>query len=165
MRLIQKNGHWIVALMGAVSLAYSAGLMHDRLPVPALGVTQARETPTAQTPPEAEALSSGFRHAAKAALPAMVSIEVRGKVAQAQNGQGADPEDLFENSPFGEMFKRDPRLKEFFKGGQQQKPRSRGMGSGFVIDPSGILRKVYTNVKPEGHEKTLLDDIKSMQRK
>jgi peroxiredoxin Q/BCP len=35
----------------------------------------------------------------------------------------------------------------------------------FVIDPSGILRKVYTNVKPEGHEKTLLDDIKSMQRK
>jgi hypothetical protein len=106
MRLIQKNGHWIVALMGAVSLAYSAGLMHDRLPVPALGVTQARETPTAQAPPEAEALSSGFRHAAKAALPAMVSIEVRGKVAQAQNGQGADPEDLFENSPFGEMFKR-----------------------------------------------------------
>jgi len=35
----------------------------------------------------------------------------------------------------------------------------------FVIDPSGILRKVYTSVKPEGHEKTLLDDIKSMQRK
>ena len=35
----------------------------------------------------------------------------------------------------------------------------------FVIDPSGILRKVYTGVKPEGHEKTLLDDIKSMQRK
>ena len=35
----------------------------------------------------------------------------------------------------------------------------------FVIDPSGILRKVYANVKPEGHEKTLLDDIKSMQRK
>lgn len=35
----------------------------------------------------------------------------------------------------------------------------------FVIDPSGILRKVYTSVKPEGHEKTLLDDIKSMQGK
>ena len=33
----------------------------------------------------------------------------------------------------------------------------------FVIDPKGILRKVYTNVKPEGHEKVLLDDIKSMQ--
>jgi peroxiredoxin Q/BCP len=34
----------------------------------------------------------------------------------------------------------------------------------FVIDPKGILRKVYTNVKPDGHEKVLLDDIKSMQR-
>ena len=33
----------------------------------------------------------------------------------------------------------------------------------FVIDPKGILRKVYTNVKPDGHEKVLLDDVKSMQ--
>ena len=36
MRLVQKNGHWIVALLGAVSLAYSAGLMRDRLPLPSL---------------------------------------------------------------------------------------------------------------------------------
>jgi len=35
----------------------------------------------------------------------------------------------------------------------------------FVIDPQGKVRKVYTNVKPEGHEKVLLDDIKSMQGK
>lgn len=35
----------------------------------------------------------------------------------------------------------------------------------FVIDPDGILRKVYTNVKPDGHEKVLLDDIKSLQGK
>lgn len=34
----------------------------------------------------------------------------------------------------------------------------------FVVDPMGMLRKVYTNVKPEGHEKVLLEDIKSMQR-
>jgi thioredoxin-dependent peroxiredoxin len=33
----------------------------------------------------------------------------------------------------------------------------------FVIDPGGILRKVYENVKPEGHEQALLTDIKSMQ--
>jgi len=139
MRLVQKNGHWIVALLGAVSLAYSAGLMRDRLPFPSLAVSQARETQAAQAPPEAEALSSGFRHAAKAALPAMVSIEVRGKVAHVNHSQGADPEDLFEGSPFGEMFKRDPRFKELFKGGQRQMPRSHGMGSGFVIDPSGII--------------------------
>ena len=35
----------------------------------------------------------------------------------------------------------------------------------FVVDPQGKVRKVYTNVKPEGHEKVLLDDIKMLQRK
>jgi len=35
----------------------------------------------------------------------------------------------------------------------------------FVIDPGGIVRKVYTNVKPEGHEAVLLHDIKEMQGK
>jgi peroxiredoxin Q/BCP len=33
----------------------------------------------------------------------------------------------------------------------------------FVIDPGGKLRKVYENVKPEGHEKVLLEDIKALQ--
>jgi peroxiredoxin Q/BCP len=33
----------------------------------------------------------------------------------------------------------------------------------FVIDPKGIVRKVYTNVKPEGHETVLLQDIKALQ--
>ena len=35
----------------------------------------------------------------------------------------------------------------------------------FVIDPRGIMRKVYEKVNPEGHEKVLLDDIKSLQAK
>jgi peroxiredoxin Q/BCP len=35
----------------------------------------------------------------------------------------------------------------------------------FVIDPGGIVRKVYTNVKPEGHETVLLQDIKELQGK
>lgn len=33
----------------------------------------------------------------------------------------------------------------------------------FVIDPNGNLRRVYEKVNPEGHERTLLDDIKQMQ--
>jgi thioredoxin-dependent peroxiredoxin len=33
----------------------------------------------------------------------------------------------------------------------------------FVIDPEGNLRKTYLRVNPEGHERVLLDDIKSMQ--
>ena len=35
----------------------------------------------------------------------------------------------------------------------------------FVIDPKGIVRKVYTNVQPQGHEAVLLQDIKAMQGK
>ena len=33
----------------------------------------------------------------------------------------------------------------------------------FVIDPEGVLRKVYEKVNPEGHERVLLDDIRAMQ--
>ena len=35
----------------------------------------------------------------------------------------------------------------------------------FVVDPKGVVRKVYEKVNPEGHEKVLLDDIKQMQEK
>ena len=33
----------------------------------------------------------------------------------------------------------------------------------FVIDPKGILRKVYAKVNPQGHEQTLLQDIRALQ--
>jgi peroxiredoxin Q/BCP len=33
----------------------------------------------------------------------------------------------------------------------------------FVVDPTGVVRKVYTGVRPEGHEKVLLDDIRALQ--
>jgi peroxiredoxin Q/BCP len=35
----------------------------------------------------------------------------------------------------------------------------------FVIDPKGVIRAVYEKVNPEGHEKILLDDVKSLQSK
>ncbi len=33
----------------------------------------------------------------------------------------------------------------------------------FVIDPGGVLRKVYTKVKPDGHERLLLEDITALK--
>lgn len=33
----------------------------------------------------------------------------------------------------------------------------------FVIDPAGVLRKVYLKVNPQGHEQVLLNDIKALQ--
>lgn len=34
----------------------------------------------------------------------------------------------------------------------------------FLLDQNGILKKVYENVKPDGHEQMLLDDIAGMQK-
>jgi peroxiredoxin Q/BCP len=35
----------------------------------------------------------------------------------------------------------------------------------FVIDPKGVIRRVYEKVNPEGHERVLLDDIENLQKK
>jgi len=35
----------------------------------------------------------------------------------------------------------------------------------FVVDPKGAISRVYEKVNPEGHEKVLLDDINSLQKK
>jgi peroxiredoxin Q/BCP len=34
----------------------------------------------------------------------------------------------------------------------------------FVVDPKGVLRKVYTKVNPEGHEAVLLKDITELKK-
>ena len=33
----------------------------------------------------------------------------------------------------------------------------------YVVDPKGVLRKVYLKVNPEGHEQVLLKDIQALQ--
>ena len=33
----------------------------------------------------------------------------------------------------------------------------------FVIDPAGVIRKVYQKVSPQGHEQVLLNDIKELK--
>jgi thioredoxin-dependent peroxiredoxin len=35
----------------------------------------------------------------------------------------------------------------------------------FVVDPKGVIRKVYEKVSPDGHEKVLLADIAAMKAK
>ena len=139
MSFVKRNGHWFVALFGIASLAYSAGMMQMR--IPALAGAAAADARTAvvdtHAVKEARELSTAFRQAAKDALPGMVSIETVGKSSQVS---GQSPEEMFEGTPFGELFKNDPRFKGFGKrGAPQQMPQSHGMGSGFVIDPAGII--------------------------
>ena len=35
----------------------------------------------------------------------------------------------------------------------------------FVVDPKGVIRKVYEKVNPDGHERVLLDDIRNLKEK
>lgn len=35
----------------------------------------------------------------------------------------------------------------------------------FVIDPKGVIRRVYEKVDPQGHERVLLDDIANLKEK
>ncbi len=84
----------------------------------------------------ADDLSSAFRSVARDALPSIVSIETKGKPVAVT---GINP--FGENSPFRDLFKNDPRFKQFFENQQPegQKHIPRGMGSGFIIDKSGVV--------------------------
>ena len=95
-----------------------AAVVAPGLPAPALA-GPAANLPPAQRPPavqrgvaDARDLSTAFRHVAREALPAIVSIETVGKVAKVSatedDGQTLPFED---GSPFGELFRNDPRLK------------------------------------------------------
>ncbi len=35
----------------------------------------------------------------------------------------------------------------------------------FVVDPQGVIQKIYEKVNPEGHEQVLLNDIRNLQAK
>jgi peroxiredoxin len=34
----------------------------------------------------------------------------------------------------------------------------------FLVDPKGVVRKVYPKVKPDGHEKEVLRDLTALQK-
>ncbi len=85
----------------------------------------------------ADELSSVFRTVAKNTLPAVVSIESTGKMTRQANMPPMQ-------SPFGDELENHPLFKDFFRQMPQQSPdaprqRPLGQGSGFIIDPSGLI--------------------------
>jgi serine protease Do len=106
----------------------------------------------------AEAISVSFRNVAKSASPSIVSIVTMTKghsIEQAQFG-------FDDNSPFRQFFENDPQLKRFFDRREfstpRQTPQQRGMGSGFVIDESGIIMTNSHVVKGADEVKVRLSD-------
>ncbi|HET6422442.1 MAG TPA: Do family serine endopeptidase [Planctomycetaceae bacterium] len=95
---------------------------------------EARAVPTVA---DAIDLSIAFRKVAADVTPSIVSIQTLTKGRQVEMQRNGAPENL----PFPEFFRDDPRFQEFFRGGPRRgmTPQKRGGGSGFVIDPSGII--------------------------
>ena len=125
MQRLNKSAAWIVGIVGITCLTVSL-----------LDVLPRRVVTAAPTAADARQLSAIFREVSHQALPSIVAIETRGKAAAMS---GLDPDD--EENPLNDLFKQNPQFREFFRERPKQKdsPRSRGMGSGFVIDESGVI--------------------------
>ena len=118
-------------------------------------VAQRRSVSQAPVARDARELSHLFRAVAKAATPSVVSIEARGKPIRVRSNFPFGDNELFR-----ELFRNDPRFREF----QNQTPEERelpapvGRGSGFIIDESGVIVTNSHVVKGAEHVKVRLHD-------
>jgi serine protease Do len=82
------------------------------------------------------ALQESFREVSKSVKPAVVNVSTVKMVAGSQFG-GLDP--FFENHPFRD-FLGDEFFRQFFGSpGGARRFRQQGLGSGFIVDPSGLI--------------------------
>src|SRR5579872_6055152 len=127
MQVIKANGRWLAALACGVLLTGAA-----------IGWGEVR--PSAKTRAEARdvrELSNVFRSVAKSARPSIVTIVTTSRPTQVR--QTIPDMDNDENNPFRDFFKGRPEFREFFRQMPQQQHPTHGMGSGFVIDPRGVI--------------------------
>lgn len=120
MRALRTQAHWMIALIGGFCLVAAA-----------VGVAQRPSLPAPVEARDAHQLSSVFRGVAGQTLPCVVTIETR------QNARKVTEKDIPEG--LEQFFQGDPRLREFLRRMPQQTPPQQGMGSGFIIDASGII--------------------------
>ena len=119
-----------------------------------------RHEAIAVTPlPNAQDLSMAFRTVVAEAMPSIVSIETTTK---AKPAPGRDQQQLNEELPlpFRQFFQNDPQLEELFKnrGRRRAIPQQHGMGSGFIIDASGVILTNNHVVKGADEVKVRLHD-------
>jgi serine protease Do len=91
----------------------------------------------------AQDLSAAFHRTAEEVLPSVVQIQVTARhAALSGQRQGNEQMNPFGNSPFGNLFRNHPELRQFFKQFPQlpSTPEyTHASGSGVIIDPSGII--------------------------
>ncbi len=161
-KVFSKQSYFLLAALAAVAVAVGvsaatrdSGPFNSKATV--TPIKYAAPAAPAVTPEEARQavssareLSTAFRVASEKVLPAVVAIETSPAVATTEREQpsprtperspfrGRNPfegtpfEDMFRDMPFGEDF-------HFEMPPGQPMPRGGGLGSGVVIDPSGLI--------------------------
>jgi len=141
-------------LLGAVLLTAVAALAAGPIAKRVAPATTSSATTAAVTSQEArdyaKGLSKAFRESAEKVLPSVVTIENVPTVAERTSSRGPalGDENEDEMGPFGDLFRSNPELRRFFgqipsiPRGEMLPPMPRyglGVGSGVIIDPSGLI--------------------------
>lgn len=120
MRALRTQAHWMIALIGGFCLVAGA-----------VGVAQRPSAAPLVSARDAHELSTVFRGVASSTLPCVVTIETR------QNARELSEDDVPEQ--FEELFRQNPQFRDFFRRMPRQSQPQQGMGSGFIIDESGVI--------------------------
>lgn len=134
--MIKQRAGWVLTAVGGICLGAAAVGFSQPAPV-----TQALAPPIAHTP---EDLSIAFRDVSSKVLPAVVAISTETRPPELAQIGDQDSEALSQQERMlREMFGNQPGLEQFFRRGPMMTPRGmprqRGTGSGFIVDPKGII--------------------------
>ena len=151
MSLTRQNVGWISGLslgicLGAGAIALSEAKGPNTVTNLASAAVDALP-PVSRQGETAQNMSMNFREVANRVLPAVVSVEAttKARMVTMEGGDGEGLEAFGNDEMLQQFFGRDPRLQELFRqrgmgmGGQRRMPAQRGAGSGFIIDPEGIV--------------------------
>lgn len=151
---IKKQGRWwgllaIVAVLGLFAAHWQSG-----------AVGQEDEPAVSQKPiQKANELSKAFRNAAHVAMPSVVTVrsKTRAKAVKRMVPDKENPhrgENPFKGTPFEDFFNNAPDGFGDFGGRMGQMPRREGMGSGVIIDKSGVI--LTNNHVVEGADEVII---------
>jgi serine protease Do len=131
--ILKKLRVWIAALaVACLVVGVGIGAMLSNTKTFALGEAPASAASAAQIARAPEALSASFAEIARRVEPAVVNIDTVSATPQvASRGEEEEGEGEEGNNPLLDMLRRHAR-----------RP-SRGVGSGFIVDPSGVIITNY----------------------
>jgi len=131
----------LMSLVGAIAIAASLACVAAVRPGESKNLTAG----------PAQALSQGFREAVKAVQPAVVMIKSEAAMPVRLEGRTPDDDDPAIDNPFRGM----PDLRKFFRDvPRMPKHGQSGMGSGLIIDASGVIL-TNNHVVADGREITV----------